>query len=91
MSRTDVKRIIKNVKESSEIQSLPGRLRRTKIPKTLECKLVRDLPKNHRTTAKSLVNDLAKSGFKVSKKTVTPRRTTLLHKRHWQAGRLKFA
>ena len=35
MSRTVVKRIIKNVKESSEIQSLPGRLRRTKIPKTL--------------------------------------------------------
>ena len=42
-----------------------------KISKTLERKLVRDVSKSPRTTAKSLVNDLAKSGFEVSDKTVT--------------------
>ena len=60
------------------------------------------MSKNPRTTAKSLVNDLAKSGFEVSEKTIIralhrnglrgyrPRRTPLLQKRHLKA-RLKFA
>ena len=102
VSRTAVRGIIKKFKESSVIQSLSGRGRKAKISKTLERKLVCDVSKNPRTTAKSLVNDLAKSGFEVSEKTVTralhrnglrgyrPRRTLLLQKRHLQA-KLKFA
>ena len=102
VSRTAVRGIIKKFKESSVIQNLSGRGRKAKISKTLKQNLVRDVSKNPRTTAKSLVNDLAKSGFEVSEKTVTralhrnglrgyrPRRTPLLPKRHLQA-RLKFA
>ena len=101
MSRTAVRGIIRKFKESSVIQNLSGRGRKAKISKTLERKLVRDVSKKPRT-AKSLVNDLAKSGFEVSEKTATralhrnglrgyrPRRTPLLQKRHLQARR-KFA
>ena len=69
-SRAAVRGIIQKFKESSVIQHLSGRGRKPKISKTLERKLVRDASKNPRTTAKSLVNDLAKSGFEVSEKTV---------------------
>ena len=55
---------------------MSGRGRKAKISKTLERKLVRDVSKNPRTTARSLVNDLAKSGFEVSEKTVTRERCT---------------
>ena len=70
MSRTAVKGIIKKFKESSVIQNLFGRERKAKISKTLERKLVHDVSKNPRTV-KSLVNDLVKSGYEVSEKTVT--------------------
>ena len=65
-----VRGIIKKFKETSVIQNFSGRGRKAKISKTLERKLVRHVSNNHRTTAKSLVNDLAKSGFEVSEKTV---------------------
>ena len=102
MSRTAVRGITKKFKESSVIRILSGRGRKAKISKTLERKLVRDVSKNPRITAKSLVNDLAKPGFEVSEKTVTralhrnglrgyrPTRTPQLQKRHLQ-GRLKLA
>jgi transposase len=71
VSRTAVRGIIKKFKEICIVQNLPGRGRKAKISKTLERKLVREVSKNPRTNAKSLVNDLAKSGVDVSGKTVT--------------------
>ena len=68
VSRTAVRAIIMKLKESSVIQNLSGRGRKAKMSKTLERKLIREVSKNPRTTAKSLGNDLAKSGFEVSEK-----------------------
>ena len=69
VSRTGVRSIIKKLKESHTVQT--GRGRKRKFSKTLERKLVRDVSKDPRTTAKTLVNDLTKSGIVVSKKTIT--------------------
>ena len=100
VSRTGVRSIIKKLKESHTVQT--GRGRKRKFSKTLERKLVRDVSKDPRTTAKTLVNDLTKSGIVVSKKTITralhrnglrgcrTRKTPLLQKRHLKA-RLKYA
>lgn len=102
VSRTGVRCIIRKFKESHKVQNMPGRGRKRKISKTLERKLVRDVSKGPRTTAKTLANDLATSGIIVSKKTITralhrnqlrgcrPRKTPLLKKRHLQA-RVKYA
>lgn len=102
VSRSGVRSIIKKFKESRTVQNKSGRGRKPKISKTLERKLVRDVCKETRTTSKTLVNDLAKSGIVVSNKTVTrvlhrnglrgcrPRKTPLLQKRHLQT-RLKSA
>lgn len=101
VSRSGVRSIIKKLKESHTVQNKSGRGRKRKISKTLERKLVRDVSKHPRTTTKTPVNGLAKSGIVVSNKTVTralnrnglrgcrPRKTPLL-KRHLQA-RLKYA
>lgn len=102
VSRSAVRSIIKKFNEIHTVENMTGRGRKRKISKTLERKLVREVSKDPRTTAKTLVNDLAKSGINVSAKTVTralhrselkgcrPRKTPLLKKRHLQA-RLKFA
>lgn len=71
VSRTGVRGIIKKFKESHTVQNKPGPRRKQKISKTLERKLVRNMSKDPRTTAKKLVNDLAKLGIAVSKKTIT--------------------
>ena len=101
VSRTGV-RSIRKFKEIHTVQNKTGRGRKRKISSTLERKLARYVSKDPRTTAKTLVNDLATSGIEVSKKTVTrvlhgnglrgcrPRKTPLLRKRHLQA-RLKYA
>ncbi|KAI4825626.1 hypothetical protein KUCAC02_021306, partial [Chaenocephalus aceratus] len=73
-----------------------------KISTTLERKIVRDVSKNPRTSAKMIVADLASSGVDVSRNTVVralrrgglqghrPRRTSLLKEWHIRA-RLRFA
>lgn len=62
--------IINKFTESNTAQNKPCRGRKWKISKTLERKLVRDLSKDPRSTAKTRMNDLAKSGTVVSKKTI---------------------
>ena len=59
VSRTGVRSIIKEFKESHTVQDKPGRGRKRKISKTLarERKLVRDVSKDPRTTVKTPVND----------------------------------
>lgn len=100
VSRTGVRSVISKFKESHTVQNETGRSRKQKILKTLEREVVRYVSKNPRTTAKTLVNDLAKSGIEVSKRTVTralhrnglqgcrPRKSPLLQQRHLKA-RLK--
>ena len=102
MSRRGVRSIIKKFMDINTVQNKSGRGRKRKISKSLERKLVRDVTKDPRTTAKTLMYELAKSGLEVSRKAVSrtlnrnglhgcrPRKTPLLKKRHLQA-RLKFA
>lgn len=71
MSRSAVRSIIKKFNEIHIVENMTGRGRKRKISKTLERKLVREVSKDPRTTAKTLVNELAKSGINVSAKTVT--------------------
>lgn len=59
--RTGVRSIIKKFKESHATPNMPGRGKKQKISKTLQ-----------RTTAETLMNDLAKSGILVLKKSVEP-------------------
>lgn len=66
-----MKSIIKKYKESHTVQNKPGRDRRQKILNTLEIKLLRDVCKDARTTAKTLVNDLDRLGIVVSMETCT--------------------
>lgn len=61
MPKTRVRRIIKKFKESHATPNMPGRGKMQKISKTLQ-----------RTTAETLMNDLAKSGILVLKKLVEP-------------------
>lgn len=70
-SRAGLKSIIKKFKESPTIQNMPSSGRKQKISKTLEIKLAIDVSKDFRTTAKTPVNELAKLGIVVSKKTIT--------------------
>lgn len=102
VSRTGVRSITQKFKDNHTVQNKPGRGKKRKISNTLERKPVRDVSKDPRTTAKTLVNDLATSAIVVSKKTITralhrnglqgcrPRKNPLLKKRHLQA-RLKYA
>jgi len=102
VSRTGVRNIIKKLKDINTVQNKTGRGRKQTISKSLERKLARDVTKDPRTTAKTLMYELAKSGLEVSRKAVsrtlnrnglngcTPRKTPLLKKRHLHA-RLKFA
>ena len=102
VSRTAVRCIIAKYKETNSVKNKPGRGRKRKISRTLERKLVRDVLKEPRTSAKAIVADLASSGVCVSRHTVVralhrgglwgcrPRRTPLLKPRHITA-RLKFA
>lgn len=102
VSRTGVRGIIQKFKETNSVQNKIGRGRKRIISQTLERKLGRDVSKDPRTTAKTLVNNLTKSGIEVSQKTVTralhrnglrgcrPRKTPLLQKRHLRA-RLNYA
>ena len=69
VSRTGVRCIVKKFKENHTVQNKTGRGRKAKISKALERKLVRDVSKDPRTTAKTIVNDLAKSGIDISEKT----------------------
>lgn len=62
---------IKKFEETHTVENKTGRGRKRKISKTLKRKLVREVSKDPRTTAKTLVNDLAKSGIDVSTKMVT--------------------
>lgn len=102
VSRTAVRCIIAKYKETNSVKNKPGRGRKCKITRTLERKIVRDVRKEPRTSAKVIVADLASSGVCVSRHTVVralhrgglrgyrPRRTPLLKHRHIRA-RLKFA
>uniref|UniRef100_A0A3B4U8C2 Tc1-like transposase DDE domain-containing protein n=1 Tax=Seriola dumerili TaxID=41447 RepID=A0A3B4U8C2_SERDU len=102
VSRTAVRCIIAKYKETNYVRNKPGRGRKYKIPKTLERKIVKDVSKNPRSSAKMIVADLASSGVDVSRSTVVralhrgglhghrPRRTPLLKERHIKA-RLRFA
>lgn len=102
VSRTAVRCIIAKYKETNSVRNKPGRGRKRKISRTLERKIVRDVSKMPRTSAKMIVADLASSGVDVSRNTVVralhrgglqghcPRRTPLLKQRHITA-RLRFA
>lgn len=102
VSRTAVRCIIAKYKETNSVRNKPGRGRKCKISRTLERKIVRDVSKMPRTSAKMIVADLASSGVDVSRNTVVralhrgglqghrPRRTPLLKQRHITA-RLRFA
>lgn len=102
VSRTAVRCIIAKYKETKSVKNKPGRGRKRKISKTLERKIIRDVNKNPRTSAKTIVAELASSGLDVSRKTVVralhrgglkghrPRKTPLLSRRHVKA-RLNFA
>lgn len=68
--------IIKKFKETHTLQNKSDGGRKWEISKTLERKMekqARDVSIDSRTTAKTLVNDLAKLGNVLSKKTITPR------------------
>lgn len=102
VSRTSVRCIIAKYKETNSVRNKPGRGRKRKISRTLERKIVRDVSKMPRTSAKMIVADLASSGVDVSRNKVVralhrgglrghrPRKTPLLKQRHITA-RLKFA
>ena len=102
VSKNGVRSIAKKFEATKMLVNKTGRGRKRKISKKLERKLVRNVNKNPRVTAATLVSDAAKSGITVSKKTVTralhrnglhahrPRKTPLLKKRHLKA-RLEYA
>ena len=102
VSRIAVRCIIAKYKETNSVRNKPGLGRKHKISRTLERKIVRDVSKNPRTSAKMIVADLASSGVDVSRNAVVralhrgglqghrPRRTPLLKELHITA-RLKFA
>ncbi|KAI4815382.1 hypothetical protein KUCAC02_005529 [Chaenocephalus aceratus] len=102
VSRTAVRCIIAKYKETYSVRNTLRRGQKRKISRTLERKIVRDVSKNPRTSAKMIVADLASSGVDVSRTTVVralhrgglqghrPRRTSLLRERHIRA-RLRFA
>ena len=61
----------KILKRTTQYKTRLAEVGRQRCSKALERKLVRDVSKDPRTTAKTIVNDLAKSGIDVSEKTVT--------------------
>ena len=59
VSRTAVRCIIAKYKETHSVQNKPGRGRKCNFSKTLERKIIRDVNKNPRISAKIIVTELA--------------------------------
>ncbi|CAM4693704.1 unnamed protein product [Leuciscus chuanchicus] len=63
-----MRRIFKKFEETHTVENKTGRGKKRKISNMLERKLVREVSKDPRTSAKTLVNDLAQTGIDVSVK-----------------------